>query len=60
MLVESNGTVSKATFSCAIGYDMIGEAEIACGVNGTWSNEYPSCGKTLLSLELFPQLHSNI
>ena len=35
---------------------MVGQAEISCGVNGSWSNEYPTCGKNLQSFELFSDL----
>ena len=27
---------------------MVGQAEISCGVNGLWSNEYPTCGKIII------------
>ena len=48
--VETDGTVSVARFDCTIGYDVVGQAEITCGVDGTWSNSDPTCGKTVVNV----------
>ena len=41
----SSGTTlgSVATFSCNIGYDIIGETMRECGTDGVWTNSVPTC-----------------
>ena len=44
-----------ATFSCNLGYRLIGEASIICGSRGQWSRQKPSCrriGKNYSVLQL--------
>ena len=43
--VNYNETIinSTATYSCNIGYNLIGEKTTICGVNGTWNGAVPHC-----------------
>ena len=43
--VSSNKIVSgtTVTFNCADGYRLMGESELECFANGSWSNSEPSC-----------------
>ena len=54
----TNGTtyLSKATFICNIGYDLIGNSESMCQASGTWSKTDTTCqikGETYVQA-LFP------
>ena len=33
----------EATYSCDLGYDLVGEATRVCQAGGTWSNTAPEC-----------------
>ena len=37
----TNGTV--ATYSCADGYEVVGEVDRTCLVDGTWTGAEPNC-----------------
>lgn len=44
---SSNGTVTKVTFTCSIGYTLYsatGETSVACTEDGTWNTVTVSCG----------------
>ncbi|KAL1020685.1 hypothetical protein UPYG_G00003320 [Umbra pygmaea] len=34
---------SYVTFACNTGYQLEGEASLTCGINSTWSHDYPTC-----------------
>ena len=56
----TNGTtyLSKATFKCNIGYDLIGNSESMCQASGTWSKTDTTCqikGETYVQA-LFPAM----
>ena len=42
--LTTNGTISSATVSCAIGYTVIGEQQLNCLTNGSWDVVEPQCG----------------
>lgn len=44
--ISSNGTLTKAVYSCINGYHIFGESEIHCLTDGKWSSPMPSCGNT--------------
>ena len=48
--VDSNGTYvnSVATFMCDEGFDLVGDRQRVCQLNGTWSNMVPVCNRKLL------------
>ena len=41
---ESNGTVTTTIFQCSEGSALVGNAEVSCQTNGTWSDSKPTCG----------------
>lgn len=43
--VKSNGSVTTSTVTCAVGYDVVGDAESYCKTDGTWSSTEPTCSK---------------
>ena len=51
-MVNSNGTyvTSIATFECDDGYDLIGDRQRVCQLDGTWSNMVPECRRKSLSI----------
>lgn len=42
---SSNGTVTLAVYECAVGFALIGDSELACMANGSWSSSEPTCGR---------------
>ena len=49
-MVTNNGTfvTSVATFTCVFGYQLNGDRQRVCQVDGTWSNTVPTCDRKLL------------
>ncbi|XP_052791551.1 LOW QUALITY PROTEIN: uncharacterized protein LOC128225682 [Mya arenaria] len=43
MSINTNGSVSEATFSCIAGYTLAGSPLSYCGVDGLWSDPIPIC-----------------
>lgn len=39
-----DGTVTKATFTCDVGYVLDGYSELTCLNTGLWDNDVPDCG----------------
>ena len=49
-MVTNNGTfvTSVATFTCDEGYELMGDRQRVCQLDGTWSNMVPTCERKLL------------
>jgi len=43
--VETNGSVTMATYMCAPEYALYGDAERICQDNNTWAGVEPSCSE---------------
>ncbi|WAQ98127.1 SVEP1-like protein [Mya arenaria] len=48
--MSTNGSNTLTTFTCQTGYDVSGEATLACASDGSWSGNEPACG-TLFKLK---------
>ena len=44
--LDTNGTVTSATFNCVAGYEVFGPTIISCNADGLWDSQEPSCGKS--------------
>ena len=53
--VTFNGTyvTSVAEFTCDFGFELIGDTQRVCQLNGMWSNMVPECPRKLLAVELW-------
>src|SRR5438874_1015537 len=36
----------EVSYTCEIGYEMVGNPKVRCGPNGRWMEEFPNCQKT--------------
>ena len=45
--IQTNGTVTFSRTICAEHYEIVGTSESYCQLDGSWSNETPSCSKLL-------------
>ena len=41
--MTTDGSLTTAMFYCNHGYYLDGEVSLICGIDGTWSNDSPSC-----------------
>ena len=41
-----------AKFTCDFGFELIGDIQRVCQLNGNWSNMVPECRRKLLAVEL--------
>ena len=48
--LSTNGGTSTATYTCASGYTLQGDATRTCQLDGTWDNSQPSCSKERLQI----------
>ena len=47
---DHNITVgSTATFSCDVGYDLIGDSNVTCQSNSLWSASTPTCESKIIA-----------
>ena len=53
-MVTSNGSfvTSIATFTCNCAYELIGDSQRICQLDGMWSNMVPECIRKLLAVLL--------
>ena len=51
-MVDFNSTfvTGVATFTCNIGYNLVGDSQRVCQPNGVWSNMVPMCVRKLLAV----------
>lgn len=43
---NDNMAHSTCTFSCPIGYQLLGSSSVTCETSGEWSDSFPHCGRT--------------
>ena len=43
--METDGSVTIATFTCNNGYRLTGDSTLTCNSNGTWNAPSPECGE---------------
>ena len=51
--LDTNGVKSVSVFICNAGYTILGSVNITCDIAGTWSDEFPKCGKYVLDIQRF-------
>lgn len=44
--LSGNGVLTTASFTCTLGYDLVGDDYIMCLNDGTWNSTEPICGKS--------------
>ena len=54
--LDTNGVESVSVFMCNAGYTILGSVNVTCDIAGTWSDEFPKCGKYVLDIQWFKML----
>lgn len=57
VILESDGIMTSASFSCDVGSTLVGEATPTCAEDGTWTSTSPTCGNRATLKHFFIQFY---